>query len=202
MKRLFIFLLVLSLFIAPGLAQGSRAPAGAGAGSSGAGGEDSETVRSGAAGSESDGAAFGEGYGASQARRDLARLRLRAEERKRIAELLEKGSATMERDRERIRDLQRTLARVLLGAEPSRDRLGALVRESVEIEYTLRMAALERHLAIRALIGDDRWAALFRLSRAAANRSTLRAFTALVRDSGLSADEAAALLKLFEGLEP
>lgn len=200
MKRYLILLLALSLLLSPALAQGSKSP-GTGSGGGSGGDSSSGSLRSGSAGLAEE-TAFADGYGPSQAKRDLSRLRLRAEERKRIAELLEEGAASMSRERERIQELQRTLARVLLGDDPSKERLGKLVRESVEAEYSLRMAALERHLAIRALIGDERWAALFRLSRAAANRTTMRAFGALVRDSGISAEEAAALLRLFEGLEP
>jgi hypothetical protein len=101
-----------------------------------------------------------------EARRDFQRLELSREEMAGLRELVAKEQRSVEQERARIREAQARLARLMLDAKPDMDAIRATVRDSLEAEYRIRMVQIERNLAIRAIIGDSRWAALSRLSRA------------------------------------
>jgi len=104
-------------------------------------------------------------YGVAEARRDFRLLALTDGEAARIAELSGKGAKELERARAEIRELQARLARILLEDEPDRDAVERTVRSSLEAEYRIRMVQIERGLAIRALLGPERWGLLNRLAR-------------------------------------
>jgi len=108
----------------------------------------------------------GERLAFEEARRDFQRLELSREELAGLRELVAKEQRAVEQERARIREAQARLARLMLEAKPDMDAIRSTVRESLEAEYRIRMVQIERNIAIRASIGDDRWAALSRLSRA------------------------------------
>jgi len=104
-------------------------------------------------------------YGVAEARRDFRLLALSDGEAERIVELSGKGAKELERARAEIRELQARLARILLDDEPDRAAVEKTVRASLEAEYRIRMVQIERGLAIRALLGTERWGILNRLAR-------------------------------------
>ena len=101
-----------------------------------------------------------------EARRDFQRLELSREELAGLRELVGKEQRALEQERARIREAQARLARLMLEAKPDMEAIRATVRDSLEAEYRIRIVQIERNIAIRAKIGDARWAALSRLSRA------------------------------------
>jgi hypothetical protein len=101
-----------------------------------------------------------------EARRDFQRLELSREELAGLREMAGKEQRAVEQERARIREAQARLARLMLEAKPDLDAIRATVRESLEAEFRIRMIQIERNIAIRSSIGDARWAALSRLSRA------------------------------------
>jgi hypothetical protein len=101
-----------------------------------------------------------------EARRDFQRLDLSREELAGLRELVGKEQRALEQERARIREAQARLARLMLEAKPDLEAIRSTVRESLEAEYRIRMVQIERNIAIRARIGDARWAALSRLTRA------------------------------------
>ncbi len=108
----------------------------------------------------------GERLAFEEARRDFQRLELSREELAGLREIVAKEQRAVEQERARIREAQARLARLMLEARPDMDAIRATVRDSLEAEYRIRMVQIERNMAIRASIGDARWAALSRLSRA------------------------------------
>lgn len=107
-----------------------------------------------------------DGYGLAQARADFRLLSLSEDELARARNLMERDARDLERARAEIRELQARLARLLLADPPDLGAVKATVRESLEAEYRMRMIQIERNIALRGILGDRRWAALSRLSRA------------------------------------
>ncbi|HOX33724.1 MAG TPA: hypothetical protein PLB91_15440 [Spirochaetales bacterium] len=95
----------------------------------------------------------------------LARLELGAEELERIEAILEKDEEAVAKARAEVRILQAKLARLMLERSVPMDQVQALVKESLEWEYTSRMIQIRRQVEIKQVLGDERWASLFRLGR-------------------------------------
>ena len=107
-----------------------------------------------------------DGYGLAQARADFRLLSMTEDEFSRARDLMERDARELERARAEIRELQARLARLLLADPPDMGEIRKTVRESLEAEFRVRMIQIERNMALRELLGDRRWAALNRLSRA------------------------------------
>jgi hypothetical protein len=107
-----------------------------------------------------------DGYGLAEARKDFRQLALEEDEVRRIKELLDSDSRELGQGRAEIRELQARLARLMLDEKPDKAIIEKTVRQSLEVEFRIRMAQIDRNLALRELLGDRRWAALSRLSRA------------------------------------
>ncbi len=105
-------------------------------------------------------------YGLSEARRDFRLLALSPEEAASIGTLVERDARDMELARAEIRELQARLARLMLEVKPDMKAIEETVRRSLDAEYRIRMAQIRRHIALRDILGDKRWAALSRLVRA------------------------------------
>ncbi len=106
-----------------------------------------------------------DGYGVAEARRDFRQLALKEDEVMRIKELLDADSRELGQARAEIRELQARLARLMLEENPDKAAIEKTVRQSLEVEFRIRMAQIERNLALRGILGDRRWAALSRLAR-------------------------------------
>ncbi|MBN1520270.1 MAG: hypothetical protein JW923_09275 [Spirochaetales bacterium] len=136
-------------------------------------------------------------YGLAEARRDIRVVNLGQDEAERILERLAKDGRELERARAEIREAQARVARLLLDEKPDLGAIQDTVRKSLEAEYLIRMAQIRRNLDLRALLGDQRWAALWRLSRE---------YTTLARSGDLrrladKADDAERLAPLIEVLK-
>ncbi len=97
--------------------------------------------------------------------RELKQLNLTQEEAKRIQEALEKHTQTMELARAEIREMQAKLSRLLLEDKPNRAEIEKTIRQSIEAEYRIRMMQMERVLAVREILGQNRWTVLVRIMK-------------------------------------
>ncbi len=104
-------------------------------------------------------------FGPRRVHSAVPEFRLDRAELDRIVEILEKGEGDIVKARAEIQVIQARIARLLLEKDPPLDEIGRLVRESLDWEYKIRMAQIERQAGIRAIVGDDRWSVLFRLGR-------------------------------------
>ncbi len=99
-------------------------------------------------------------------RREVKELALQQAEIEAIEKLVERDSLELQKAAGEIKILQARLERLLLEKAPSTEEIQKLVRASLEFEYTIRMARIERSIALRRLLGDRRWASLEKLVRA------------------------------------
>ncbi len=95
----------------------------------------------------------------------LRDLRLDQAEIDKIEEALKTSEVAIVVARAEIQVIQSKIARLMLEKEPSREQTGALVKESLDWEYKIRMAQIERQISIRQIVGDERWALMFKLAR-------------------------------------
>lgn len=101
----------------------------------------------------------------AEARKLIAALKLSDEELKSIEAILAKDESELAKDKADVQVLQAQLSRLMLDKDPALDAAGAIVRKSLDLEYSIRMIQLGRQLEIKRLIGDERWASLYRLIR-------------------------------------
>lgn len=73
-----------------------------------------------------------------------------------------------------IEIVQARIQRLLLEDDPNLDRIEDLVREASQWEVDIRMAQIERDVAIRRLIGDNAWARLLQTRRIIGEAQRLR----------------------------
>jgi len=98
-------------------------------------------------------------------------LDLKAKELDQIEKILDKNEEAISKARAEIQILQARIARLLLEKEPSMDQIKAIVKESLDWELQVRMAQIERQVAVRKVVGEERWAGVMRLLRDPAARA-------------------------------
>jgi hypothetical protein len=92
---------------------------------------------------------------------------IKAKELDQIDKILESNEETISKARAEIQILQAKVTRLLLEKEPSLDQIKALVKDSLDWELQVRMAQIERQIAIRKVIGEERWARVVKAIREA-----------------------------------
>jgi len=102
-------------------------------------------------------------YDVAEARRDFLGLDLKATEFQAIKAIVDKDAKELERQRATIRECQARLAKLMIAEKPDLGEIGLVVRQSLDAEYAQRMIQISRNLDLRALLGDERWAALYRI---------------------------------------
>lgn len=142
----------------------------------------------------------GEPYGLAEAKRDIRKLDLKQDEAEFVRELLAKDARGLELARAEIREAQARLARLMLEKKPDAQEIAKTVRASLEAEYRVRIAQIERNLAIRDRLGDERWAALSRLARGFAALARRGELKDLAEKAG-DAERLAPLLELLKSLQ-
>jgi hypothetical protein len=83
-----------------------------------------------------------------------------------IEKVLAEDEETLAKAKAEIRILQARLARLMLEKTVPMDQVKSLVKESLDWEYQIRLIQIARHVAIRRILGDDRWASILKLGRA------------------------------------
>lgn len=128
--------------------------------------------------------------GRAQGVREILRaLDLKPAELDRIEALLTKDEVAMTRARADIKVIQAQITRLLVDQDPSMDALAKAVRQSLDLEYQIRMIQLGRQLEIRRILGDKRWASLLRFSRLATDAQRQGRLKESFSTRGLSDDE-------------
>lgn len=172
MKRMLAIIVVAAFCGALGYAQkGGSGPAGPGGGS-GAGGSGPSAPSSlpGAAEPVDGAKEFSPGYKLAEVRKDLEAARLNAAERAAIKAAFATDAKEEAATVARIRELQQKLARYLLAEDSVNDPIKAVLREGADLEYGLRLIQVKRYLAVKAILGEARWASLYRLAKSAQGR--------------------------------
>ena len=132
--------------------------------------------------------------------KELKQFTLTQDEADKIIAVLEKDVNALELARAEIKELQARLARQLLEEKPNKVEIEKTVRQSVEVEYRLRMMQLERSLAVRELLGRNRWAILIRIQRQLNEQLTKDDIQALVK-LGVDAETLKLLLRIAKALQ-
>lgn len=96
----------------------------------------------------------------------LRKLALDPKELDQIEKVLDKDEDALAKARAEIRVIQARLARLLLEQDVPMDQVQALVKESLDWEYKVRMIQIGRQIDLRRILGDGRWSSLFKLGRA------------------------------------
>lgn len=97
--------------------------------------------------------------------RELKQFTITQEEANRLMEALGKDTRNLELARAEIKEMQAKLSRLLLEEKPNRQEIEKTVRQSVEVEYRIRMIQIERSLAVREILGQERWSLVIRVMR-------------------------------------
>lgn len=95
----------------------------------------------------------------------LRDFKLEQAEIDKIEEVLKTSEEAIAKAKAEIQVVQAKVARLMLEKDPSTEQIGALVKESLDWEYKVRMAQIERQVAIRQIVGDERWSLMFRIWR-------------------------------------
>jgi len=98
-------------------------------------------------------------------------LDLKAKELDQIERILDADEEAISKARAEVQILQARIARLLLEKEPPMDKVRALVKESLDWELQVRMAQIERQIAIRKVVGEERWGKVMQYARLAAARA-------------------------------
>jgi Spy/CpxP family protein refolding chaperone len=93
------------------------------------------------------------------------KLGLQPKELDQIEKILDRNEEAIGKARAEIQILQARITRLLLEKEPPMDQVKALVKESLDWELQVRMAQIERQIAIRKVVGEERWAGVMKLMR-------------------------------------
>jgi hypothetical protein len=123
-------------------------------------------------------------------------LGLVPEEISRIEAIVARDQDSIVKARAELRSLQARLARLLLEKSPSMAEVERAVKASLDQEGLLRMAQIRRQLGIMEVLGNERWAMLYRLSRTVEGAEKLSA--ALSARAGKAGERNRALVKILK----
>jgi hypothetical protein len=105
-------------------------------------------------------------------RESLDRLGLTEEESQLVMQTVRDSAAAAARLSAELNIKKAELARLLLDDDPNERQIERVLRESAEIEVELRMLEIRRELAIRDIVGTERWTAILRNLRNRPNVSS------------------------------
>ncbi len=98
-------------------------------------------------------------------KREVKALSFTEDELTAVETAVQKGESDLVSAQGEIKVLQAKLELKMTAKEPSIEEIKKLVRESLEWEFKIRIVKIERNMAIRKILGDDRWAQAFKLAR-------------------------------------
>lgn len=98
-------------------------------------------------------------------RKDMKSLALEDKEIEALEKIMVKNDDDLTKAQAEIKILQAKLERLMLEKKPPMDDIKAIVKQSLEWEYKIRIVRIERNMEIRAVIGDERWAKAYRLAK-------------------------------------
>jgi hypothetical protein len=96
----------------------------------------------------------------------LKALKLEVKDLDAIEVIIAKDESTLAEARADIQVLQAQLARLMLDKDPQLEQIRSVVKQSLDLELKIRMIQITRQIAVKKLLGDERWAVLYRFARA------------------------------------
>jgi len=102
---------------------------------------------------------------AEEARELFRSLSLEPKELDQIDRILDRNEDDIAKARAEIQILQARLTRLLLEKDPQVEQVRPILKDSLDWELKIRLAQVERQIAIRKVIGEERWSALYKLAR-------------------------------------
>lgn len=97
----------------------------------------------------------------------LKDLRITDQEMAALKDAVAKDEEMIAKARADIRIQQSSIARLMLETQPDKAAIGAAVDASLQAEKTLRLAQIDRQIALRTILGEERWRKILRLIREA-----------------------------------
>lgn len=98
-------------------------------------------------------------------RKELKSLAFTEKELDAVEAIVANGEADIVKAQGEIKVIQVRLESQMKAKYPPLAEIKKLVRESLEWEYQIRILKIERNIAIRQVIGDERWGKAFKLAR-------------------------------------
>lgn len=127
-------------------------------------------------------------------------LNLTEDDLLRLEKVLEMKEVELVKAQNEITILQAQIANQLLDPNPDMKKIEEAVSRSLEWEKTVRLIQIERQIAIRRILGEDRWQSVLMLVREARASEKAGKFTYSFSAKGLStveADRYSRLLKIL-----
>lgn len=128
----------------------------------------------------------------------ITRVDLSDAELTRIETIVAETMGGAETARAELNVLRAQVTRELVREEPNRAEVERLLRASLEWELTLRLAEIDRQLAIREVVGNLRWSRLARTARELRESGRLPEFRRRLLDDAAGDPRARRLLDLLE----
>ncbi len=137
------------------------------------------------------GAGMGQGMmGPNAVRGWFKSLNLNEDELGRLEKVLETKELELVKAQNEITILQAQIANQLLDPNPDMKKIEEAVSRSLEYEKIVRLIQIERQIAIRKILGEDRWQSVLLLVREARASEKAGKFTYSFSAKGLTAVEA------------
>jgi len=118
-----------------------------------------------APGGERPGVGSSPAFSAGEASQAMERLKLSSEERERIRSMLEEQEGELVRVRAELREMQARMTRLMLEERVNRQEVEKTLRQSMELEFRMRMIQADRNIRLKELLGAERWASMYRLAQ-------------------------------------
>jgi hypothetical protein len=127
----------------------------------------------------------------------MDQIDLKPEEVKRIEAILRRDQEGVVKAKAEIKVLQARLSRLLLERDSGNPEIAAAVKASLDQEYIIRMSMIRNQLEIMELLGNERWAKLYRLAKSVPEAE--RVGKAIpVNSGGKAAERNRSLLRLLK----
>jgi len=105
------------------------------------------------------------GKGQGDILRQMDRLRLQSEECDKICDMLKEQEGELIRTRAELREMQARTARLMLEERVDRPEIERTLKRSSELEQKVRMIRVDWHIQIKAMLGPERWAIMYKLAQ-------------------------------------
>lgn len=138
--------------------------------------------------------------GPSAVREWFKSLNLTSDDLDKLEKALEARELELMKAQNEIRILQTKVANMLLEPNPDMAQIEDAVAKSLEWEKTVRMIQIERQVAIRRILGEQRWQSVLLLVREARMSEKAGKFANSFSAKGLSPDEADRYTRLLKVL--
>ena len=116
-------------------------------------------------------------------------LNLTNEDLDKLEKILESREFELTKAQNEIRILQAQIANILVDPDPDLKAIEEAISKSLQYEKTVRMIQIERQVAIRKVVGEDRWQTILLLVHEARMSEKTGKFANSFSTKGLSVEE-------------